>query len=86
MTQKITTDKHTMSIIPNPRDMLKNLSTQDFLSFGIQDVAYVKPVDTERGEQYAIHAADGTPLSVMDSAAMAISAIRDNDLEPATVQ
>lgn len=64
---------------------LKSLSTQDFLSFGMQDLAYVRPIQIENRVAYAIHAADGTPLSVMDDMNTAQVAIRHNDLEPATV-
>lgn len=60
---------------------LKNLSTQDFLSFGMQDVAYVKQTTSDGISQFSIHAADGTQLSVMDSMHEAMNVIRYNDLE-----
>lgn len=64
---------------------LKNLSDNDFLNFGMQQVAYVRPVKLDEGEVYAVHAADGTTLSVMDSLDTAVVMIRHNDLEPITV-
>ncbi len=60
---------------------LKTLSSQDFLEFGMQYVAYVKPVNVESGTAYAIHAANGTPLSVMDTLDEALLMIRHNDLD-----
>ena len=71
----------------NPRELLKDLTPQDFLDFGIQEVAYIRPVDIAGGErEYAIHAADGTPLSVMESMDSAMVAARHNELEPLILQ
>jgi hypothetical protein len=67
------------------QDLLKNISTRDFLNFGIQHVAYIRPVFVDNKTAYAIHAADGTPLSVMDSINSALVVVRHNDLEPVTV-
>jgi hypothetical protein len=64
---------------------LKSLTRQDFLNFGMQQVAYIRPVRVQNRQAYAIHAADGTPLSVMDTIDTAVIAVRHNDLEPATV-
>ena len=60
---------------------LRELSPQDFLSFGMQDIAYVREVEIDGQVGYAVHAADGTPLSVMDSMAEATTLIHHNDLE-----
>ncbi len=66
---------------------LKTLSTEDFLTFGVHDVAYIRAVSAKDGEMaYAIHAADGTPLSIMDSFDSAMMAIKQNDLKTATIQ
>ena len=65
--------------------ILKNLSTQDFLNFGIQQIAYIRPLDVEDKTAYGIFAADGTPLSVMDTMDTAAIVIQHNDLEIATV-
>ena len=60
---------------------LRTISSQDFLNFGMHHVAYVKPVHIEGEQVFAIHAADGTPLSVMNSLDDAILAVKENDLE-----
>jgi hypothetical protein len=65
--------------------ILKSLTKQDFLNFGMQQVAYIRPVRVQNRKAYAIHAADGTPLSVMDTIDTAVIAVRHNDLEPVTV-
>lgn len=68
------------------REILRNLSKGDFLGFGLHQVAYVRPVTVENRCIWAIHAADGTPLHLADSARMADVLIRQNDLEPMTLQ
>ena len=67
------------------RNVLKNISSRDFLNFGMQQVAYIRPVTLENKTAYAIHAADGTPLTVMESMDVALVVVRHNELEPATV-
>lgn len=63
----------------------RGLSAQDFRNFGVQQVAYIRPVMVQNKTAYAIHAADGTPLSVMDTRDTALIAVRHNDLEAVTV-
>jgi hypothetical protein len=62
-------------------NVLKTLNSQDFLSLGLHDVVYVKPVVVEQRQAYAIHAADGTLLSVMGDMKAASALIMGNDLE-----
>ena len=69
-----------------PREFLKALSSKDFRIFGMEDGAYIRPIKLADGDtEYAIHAADGTPLSVMESMDSAMSAARHNELEPLTL-
>ncbi len=63
--------------------LLKNLSPQDFLSLGVHDIAYVREIDVDGKASYAVHAADGTPLSVLKSLNEALHIIEHNDLETA---
>ena len=48
-----------MNTSPNT---LRQISSQDFMAFGVNDLAYIKVVDVDGSTGYAIHAADGTPL------------------------
>lgn len=64
---------------------LKALSQHDFLNFGMRQVAYIRPVRVEDKTAYAIHAADGTPLSVVESRDSAIVVVLHNDMQPVTV-
>ncbi len=64
---------------------LKELSAQDWANFGVNDLAYVKPVTLEGEKQYSIHAANGEPLAVMETQATAQAAVVQNSLEPVSV-
>ncbi len=64
-------------------NILRNLTPQDFLSFGVQDVAYIKPVSNNGKTEYVVHGADGTPLSVVSSVSDATMLIHRNDMEKA---
>ena len=66
--------------------MLKGLSVKDFLSFGVQEIAYIKEIEIDNEIAYAVHAADGTPLSVIHSMGEAEALIQDNDLSYTTIQ
>lgn len=72
-------------ILDNSTQILKNLSPQDFLTFGMHDVAYIRKVVVDDKVGFAVHAADGTPLSVMDSMDEAVSIIHHNELETAII-
>ena len=64
---------------------LRQLSTQDFASFGVDHLAYIRPVEVEGVAAFSIHAADGTPLSVLPQRDIAFAAVRQNDMEPLSV-
>jgi hypothetical protein len=57
------------------------LSAQAFAALGLQDVAYVKPVERDGKTMIAVHAADGMELALAESRDVAIAFIRQNDLE-----
>ena len=61
------------------------LARFDLANWGIEDVAYVKPVSTDGEHAYGIFAADGTELAQMDNRDEAIVTIRQNDLEALSV-
>lgn len=63
-------------------ELLKQLTIQDFLDIGLDQVAYVRQEDDKN---FSIHAADGSQISVLDSYDTAIATIRVNDLHPVTV-
>jgi hypothetical protein len=64
---------------------LGELSRRDFAVLGIEYVAFVKPVAADGEMAYAIHAADGTEMGIVDDRDVAFAAVRQHDLEPLSV-
>lgn len=73
------------------REFLKGLSTNDFLKIGMNEIAYVRPLSVGgifsggRKQAFAVYAADGTQLSVLDTMDMAMATLKHNDLLPVTL-
>jgi hypothetical protein len=61
---------------------LKNLSQSDLLSFGLNDVAYLKPTMVNGQPVFAIHAADGSQLALVASQEIGVAAMLEHELEP----
>ena len=61
------------------------LSTQDFLMLGINDIAYVKKGQHDGREVFVIHSADGSEITALESHDIAFAAVRQNGLEPLSV-
>ena len=64
---------------------IRQMTTHDLATLGLQGVAYVRTVPTEGGIGYMIHAADGTEIGVAQSFDLAVASIRQNDLEPVSL-
>ena len=79
------TDKANSSNQLHISTVLREISAQDFLNFGIHDVAYVNDVMVDGENTFVIHAADGTPLSTAESHDSALVTIRQNDLEAVSI-
>lgn len=64
-----------------------SITTEEFLTIGVNQVAYIKIIDSnkEGSVGFAVHAADGTQLSIMDSYDMALAAVKMSDLFPVTL-
>lgn len=69
----------------DPQAFLKTISAQDFLHFGVPDIAYVKAVQEDGRERYAVCRADGRVMVTMDEYDVALATIINNDLEPASL-
>ncbi|NQZ13474.1 MAG: DUF1150 family protein [Alphaproteobacteria bacterium] len=73
------------SDLENKKNLL--LSSDDFKHMGLNQIAYVKSFIDENDEMvFSVHAADGTQISLADSYAMAVAAVRYHDMHPVTVQ
>ncbi len=69
----------------SPHRILRSLSPRAFLAFGVDRVAYIKLVTIENRPAYALHAADGTPLSLIDTFEGAVVVAQQNDLSPVSL-
>lgn len=78
-------DSEKLSETIDQNSVLKNLSQQDFLDLGVHNIAYIRPVIANNTQQYAIHAADGTSLSTLESYEKALGTIIQNDLQAVTL-
>ena len=61
------------------------MSAHDFSQWGAEHVAYIKPVETDGGTLFAVFAANGQQLGLMETPDLARAAVIQNDLEPLSV-
>ena len=66
-------------------ETIRDISTYDFAAFGVEDIAFVKPVQANGTTGYSIHAADGAELGIVSDRNLAFAAVRQHDLEPLSV-
>lgn len=60
---------------------IRNISSRELAVFGMQDLAYVKPVVVNGVTAFAVHAADGTQVAVLPDLEIARATVRQHDLE-----
>ncbi|MBM3621125.1 MAG: DUF1150 family protein [Alphaproteobacteria bacterium] len=64
----------------------KTFTPAEFAAFGLEQVAYLRPVQMPDGmHAIGVFAADGRPLATAPSTELAQALVRQNDLEPALV-
>jgi hypothetical protein len=66
-------------------ERIRQMSSRELALFGMQDLAYVKPVVVDGASAFAVHAADGTQVTVLSNREVALATIRQHDLEPLSV-
>jgi len=66
-------------------EQMRQMTANDLAMFGMQDIAYVKPVLVDGNAAYAIHAADGTQMALINNRDLAFAVVRQNELEPVSV-
>ncbi|HTJ62466.1 MAG TPA: DUF1150 family protein [Alphaproteobacteria bacterium] len=64
---------------------LKNISAQDLLTFGLNDIAYLKPANVNGQSVFAIHAADGSQLALVANREVGVAAMQQHELEPVSL-
>ncbi|HEX9536018.1 MAG TPA: DUF1150 family protein [Stellaceae bacterium] len=66
-------------------ERIRHMSSRELALFGMQDLAYVKPVLVDGVSAFAVHAADGTQVTVLPDREIALATVRQHDLEPLSV-
>jgi hypothetical protein len=66
-------------------ERIRHMSSRELALFGMQDLAYVKPVLVNGVTAFAVHAADGTQVTVLPDREIALATVRQHDLEPLSV-
>ena len=64
---------------------IRHMSSRELALFGMQDLAYVKAVLINGVIEFAVHAADGTQITVLPDREIALATVRQHDLEPLSV-
>ena len=69
----------------NEIERIRHMSSRELALFGMQDLAYVKQVVINGVSAFAVHAADGTQITVLPDREIALATLRQHDLEPLSV-
>jgi hypothetical protein len=64
---------------------LRQLSASELGMLGMNDVAYIKRVVVDGAERFAVHAADGSEMTMLADRDLAFAVVRQNDMEPVSV-
>ena len=68
-----------------PAVALSQLSPMDWARFGLQQVAYLRPVLLNGVQVISIHAADGTHIGAAPNLAAAAAAVAEHEMAPVLV-
>ena len=68
-----------------PIERFPTFTPQEFALLGLQDIAYVKRIIVNDAPAFAVCAADGTQIAVLNDYQVALAAVRQHDLEPLSV-
>jgi len=63
----------------------QELTNKEFLNYGVEEMAYIKTMNIAGKKLYAVHAADGEPISLAESRDAAEYAISDNEMDVVTI-
>ena len=69
----------------NPNETPLEVTPQDLMAIGLNDIAYVRPGHVEGENVFTVHAADGTQIAVFADREIAFAAVRRHDMEPLSV-
>jgi hypothetical protein len=64
---------------------LRHLTVDQLAQLGLQKLAYIRPIILNGEKGFAIHAADGTPMAVAGDRDVAVAAVLQHEMVPASV-
>ncbi len=62
-----------------------HLTSEQLMTLGLSQIAYVKPIMMNGSPAFAIHAADGSPMAVAGDRDLAVAAIIQHEMAAALV-
>ena len=83
-TQNTTDDSTEQHVVPLGFD-IRRISAEQLAELGVARIAYVKPVEVNGAEGFAIHAANGAPMALTTERDVAIALILQHEMVPALV-
>ncbi len=78
----IKTHDGTANFVPGTALDIHHISAAQLAMLGLEEIAFVKPVMTDHGPAFAIHAADGTPMALAANPDLAAAAIVQHNMLP----
>jgi len=64
---------------------IRHISAEQLAELGVSRIAYVKPVEVDGKQGFAIHAANGAPVALTEDRDVAIAVIVQHEMLPALV-
>ena len=64
---------------------IRHISAEQLAELGVSRIAYVKPVEVDGKQGFAIHAANGAPMALTEERDVAIAVIVQHEMLPALV-
>ena len=64
---------------------IRQISAEQLAELGVARIAYVKPVEFNGSQGFAIHAANGAPMALAADRDVAIALIMQHEMAPALV-
>ncbi len=62
-----------------------SLSSENFAVLGLDSLVYIRPVRVNGRRVHIIHAADGTPLTIVPDRDVALATVRQYEMNPVSV-
>ena len=64
---------------------IRHISAEQLAELGVARIAYIKPVEFNGSQGFAIHAANGAPMALIADRDVAIALIMQHEMAPALV-